>query len=468
MKIKITGVTDALILKEISVINQNFFSDWEFVDEFEDIRYENQNTKIDKYDVLRHYYHFLTQATGIIQPWGILNGMRPTKLVHSKKKYGITDDEIKKEFTKSYALTNEKISLLLKTANHQLKVIPDLYQIDREVSIYIGIPFCPTRCSYCTFAAYATGPYKKWIAPFVEALLVEIKEIGSYLRSNNIKVTTLYLGGGTATSLEVDQLKRIIQIIEKEICSLIELREITVEAGRPDTLTLEKLQLLKDYNIRRISINPQTFHQSTLNKIGRHHSVKEVIDTFKMAKSVGIENINMDLIVGLPDEGVEELNYSLNEIKKLQPESLTVHMLAFKRKSELTQSRGLFTGASKDELDEMARSTYQFAKEEGYIPYYLYRQKNIAANLENIGYSKGGMESIYNILMMEEAQNILGLGVGASSKFLIGESVHNPKDIKTYLDNVNHYVIKKIEILELSDKLNAQSFTYNSNKFDNN
>ena len=210
-----------------------------------------------------------------------------------------------------------------------------------------------------------------------------------------------------------------------------------------------------------MSINPQSFNQETLDKIGRHHLVEDVKIKFKMAKDVGIHNVNMDLIVGLPGEGKEALGHNLAQIKSSQPESLTMHMLAFKRRSEISHERGLYTVAAKDVLKEMAAMTYAFTQQEGYVPYYLYRQKNIAGNLENIGYSKVGKESVYNIVMMEEAQNVLGLGVGASSKFLIGESVHNPKDLKTYIENYETYVQKKLALLDLSMKIDAKSFTYN-------
>lgn len=468
MKIKIIGIDDPLILKEFAVINQGFFDEWEFVDDEADLEIKFDSkidvdimTKDYKYTCLKLYLRFLKEKFGEHQPWGLLNGMRPNKLIHSLKKRGATDDEIANELQNTYVVHNEKMDLLLNVTNHQLKFIPNLHQLEKEVSIYIGIPFCPTRCAYCTFAAYAYAPHKKWVAPFQEALLAEIKLIGEYLTAKKIKVTSVYLGGGTPTMLDIDELKSVMSAIYEYIASPADDCEITVEAGRPDTLTREKLELLKSFCIDRISINPQSFNQATLDKIGRHHSVADVIDKFKMAKDVGIKNVNMDLIVGLPGEGKEELAISLAQVKDLQPESLTVHMLAFKRKSEISNERGLYTVAKKEVLKDMAQMTYEFAQQEGYLPYYLYRQKNIAGNMENIGYSKAGYENVYNIVMMEEAQNVLGLGVGASSKFLIGESVHNPKDLRTYIENYESYAQKKLELLELSIEIGAKSFTYN-------
>jgi len=505
MKIRILGVDDPLILKEFAVINQSFFDEWEWDDEDSDwdlkvifqyfkwfenqlsvmgffyikgnphgqsiginresVRkghdWEKREAIIHKSICLELYYSLLALKTGLHVPWGLLNGMRPTKLVHSEKKRDTKDEVIRKAFREKYFVSAEKLDLLFNVANHQLKVVPDLYNLEKEVSIYIGIPFCPTRCAYCTFAAYAYERNKKWIEPFLNALLAEIEWVGRYLKQQNIPVTSIYLGGGTPTMLDVGQLREVLKVLYSEIANDIEVREITVEAGRPDTITLEKLELLKEFRINRISINPQSFNQTTLDAIGRHHSVNDVVEKFKMAKQVGIKNVNMDLIVGLPGEGIEELAHNLAQIKDLQPESLTIHMLALKRKSEIHHERELYTVASKDVLTEMARMTYEFAKREGYVPYYLYRQKNIAGNMENIGYAKAHHESIYNVLMMEEAQNVLGLGLGASSKFLIGESVHNPKDLRTYIENYEHYVKKKLELLELSMKIKAQAFTYN-------
>lgn len=468
MKIKIPKNTDPLVRKEFAVINQGFFENFEFVCDDADLEFaaqinDSHTNSITKNEILKAYFLFLTDKTGIHPPWGLLNGMRPNKLVHSMKKNGLSDLEIRDRLRDDYLVSPAKTELLLTVLNEQFSSIPDLHEIDNEVSIYIGIPFCPTRCAYCTFAAYAHRPNQRWVEPVMAALYQEIKLVGAYLKRENIKVTTIYLGGGTPTSLSAPELESLLDVIESEITPFANLREITVEAGRPDTLDEEKLALLKKYNIERISINPQSFHQKTLDSIGRHHSVEEVLVQYKQAQALGIKNVNMDLIVGLPGEETGELTYSLDQIKNMQPASLTVHMLAFKRKSELTKSRGLYTLASKDVLTEMAQMTYEFAAENDYRPYYLYRQKNIAANLENIGYAKPGNSCLYNILMMEEAQNILGLGVGSSSKFLIGESVHNPKDLRTYIENYEQYAQKKLELLILSRRIAAKSFVYNEN-----
>ena len=476
VNITILGVEDHLILNAMQVLNQTFFTtstinqteDSDLLFQYEERiegnelivtgilnedtrtvkrQFENNETKTRKYAYLAVHLLLLQHHTGQVQAWGLLNGMRPTKLIHGMKKRGIKDDKIKELIQEEYLVSDEKMNLLLDVANHQLIVIPDLHTIQNEISLYIGIPFCPTRCAYCTFPAYAQEPFKKWIEPFLEALLEEIRIVGAFIKKRELPVTSIYFGGGTATSLSVEQFEKLLITVYQEIATPEQVREITVEAGRPDTITAEKLALLKQYKIHRISINPQSFRQETLDRIGRHHTVEDVIDKFKLAKTYDFDNINMDLIVGLPEEGEEEVAYSLSQIKALQPESLTVHMLAFKRSSKITQNRGLYTTASKNELERMSRLTYDFAKQNDYLPYYLYRQKNISGNMENIGYSKEGHESIYNILIMEEAQNILGLGVGASSKYLIGTSVHNPKDLKTYIESYFSYANKKIETL---------------------
>ena len=486
MNIQINGIEDELILKDIAVLSQTYFTGARLTDEAPELVAHFQETQSDeeiliegslganrqqvkrllesdpqktrKYAYLACYAMLLEDLTGQSQSWGLLNGMRPTKLVHSLKKSGQTNEEIRAFMEKEYLVSPEKMDLLLDVSNRQVAVIPDLYRLEKEVSIYLGIPFCPTRCAYCTFAAYAYEPFKKWVEPFVATLIKEIEGVGAYIKANQIPVTSIYFGGGTATSLSTEQLKRVIEAVYENLADDQNVREITMEAGRPDTITEEKLALINEYGIRRISINPQTYHQKTLDTIGRHHTVQDIIDKYHMAKAQDIENINMDLIVGLPGEGPQELAYSLEQTAKLQPESLTVHMLAYKRKSKLTQERGLYTTATKEELQEMGRMTYRFARNNDYVPYYLYRQKNISGNMENIGYSKSGHESIYNILMMEEAQNVLGFGVGASSKFLIGTSVHNPRDIKTYLDTYETYIEKKIQTLSDTFQAGAEAF----------
>jgi oxygen-independent coproporphyrinogen-3 oxidase len=395
----------------------------------------------------------LEQQTGIIQKWGLLTGIRPTKLWHQYVKKEIDASVAKRELRNSYSISNEKLDLLEEIAARQLEVIPDLYDLKREVSIYIGIPFCPTKCAYCTFPAYAINGRQGNVTSFLGGLHYEMREIGKWLKDNKVKITTIYFGGGTPTSISAEEMDMLYEELYESFPDVAKVREITVEAGRPDTITPEKLKVLKKWNIDRISINPQSYTQETLKAIGRHHTVEETIEKYKMAKEAGMNNVNMDLIIGLPGEGVAELKNSLDETEKLMPESLTVHTLSFKRASEMTRNKMRYKVADRTEVEQMMNEAEKWTEAHGYHPYYLYRQKNILGNLENVGYALPGMESLYNILIMEEQQTILGLGCGAASKFIdpdSGKITHfaNPKDPKSYNEGYEHYTNKKIEFLK--------------------
>lgn len=406
----------------------------------------------------KHSYSYvflkvLEQHTGMIQKWGLLTGVRPTKLWHQYVKKNIDASVAKRELRASYSITDEKLNLLEEIADRQLEVIPDLYDLKREVSIYIGIPFCPTKCAYCTFPAYAINGRQGNVTSFLGGLHYEMREIGKWLKDNHIKITTIYFGGGTPTSISAEEMDILYEELYESFPDIKNVREITVEAGRPDTITPEKLKVLKKWNIDRISINPQSYTQETLKAIGRHHTVEETIEKYKLAKEAGMNNVNMDLIIGLPGEGVPELKNSLHETEKLMPESLTVHTLSFKRASEMTRNKMRYKVADRTEVEQMMNEAENWTAAHGYHPYYLYRQKNILGNLENVGYSLPGMESLYNILIMEEQQTIIGLGCGAASKFIdpdTGKITHfaNPKDPKSYNDSYEHYTTKKIDYLK--------------------
>jgi oxygen-independent coproporphyrinogen III oxidase len=408
--------------------------------------------KIVKNAVLRVFLTLLQDYTGIQQKWGILTGVRPTKLLHQKIKEGEPIEKVYQTLKEDYLITDEKIELMQRIVDRQLKVVPDLYELKNEVSIYIGIPFCPTKCAYCTFPAYAIGGRQGSVDSFLGGLHYEIEAIGKWLKENEINITTVYYGGGTPTSITAEEMDMLYERMYESFPHVESIREITVEAGRPDTITEEKLQVLKKWNIDRISINPQSYIQQTLKAIGRHHTVNETIEKFHLARKMGMTNINMDLIIGLPGEGVEEFTYTLQETEKLMPESLTVHTLSFKRASEMTKNKHRYKVADREEVQKMMNLAEKWTSEHKYAPYYLYRQKNILGNLENVGYAKENMESIYNIMIMEEMQTIIGLGCGASSKFIdpkTGKITHfaNPKDPKSYNDNYKEYTEKKIQFL---------------------
>ncbi|GGB02091.1 coproporphyrinogen III oxidase [Macrococcus hajekii] len=401
----------------------------------------------------------LTAHTGIIQSWGTLTGIRPTKLYHRYFRQGLSHEAISDRLKTDYLISQEKLDLMQEIVHIQNVAIPDLYDLRREVSIYIGIPFCPTKCAYCTFPAYSILVHKNDVPEFLVGLLHEIAVTGKWLKDHDIKVTTIYFGGGTPTSITPKDLKMLLEQCYASF-DMTAVREVTVEAGRPDTIDEETLRVLNDFNIDRISINPQSFTDETLKAIGRHHSVQETIDKFKLARTFNMNNINMDLIIGLPNENRQHVQHSLEETQKLRPESLTVHTLSFKRASEMTRNKEKYPVAQRDEIMHMMDMTRRFAAQEGYKPYYLYRQKNILGNLENIGYSIEQEYSLYNILIMEEMQTILGIGCGASSKFIHPktgkiENYLNPKDPKSYNKSYEHYTEEKInklnEIFKVED-----------------
>ncbi|MGX2958855.1 coproporphyrinogen III oxidase [Peribacillus sp. JNUCC 23] len=441
-------VTAALLVK---ATQKNYTAGYE--QELIPAKTDKEQFKQVKRVVSHVYLDVLQKITGITQKWGILTGIRPTKLLHQKLQQGLSKEQAHAELREDYLISDEKIDLMQRIVDRQLAAIPDLYELKKEVSIYIGIPFCPTKCAYCTFPAYAINGRQGSVTSFLGGLHYEIKEMGRWMKEHDVKITTIYYGGGTPTSITAEEMDMLYEEMYASFPDVEKVREITVEAGRPDTITPEKLEVLKKWNIDRISVNPQSYIQETLKAIGRHHTVEETITKFHLSRKMGMNNINMDLIIGLPGEELPEFQVTLDETEKLLPESLTVHTLSFKRASEMTRNKQKYQVASREEAEKMMRTAESWTEKHGYTPYYLYRQKNILGNLENVGYSFPGQESLYNIMIMEEQQTIIGLGCGAASKFLdpvTGKITHfaNPKDPKSYNDNFEHYTEKKIEILE--------------------
>ncbi|WP_276352770.1 coproporphyrinogen III oxidase [Cohnella caldifontis] len=422
-----------------------------------------ERRKIERNTASRALVEALTRETGIVQPWGILTGVRPTKLLHDGLRRGRHREEVRRTLREDYLVTEDKIALMERIVDRQLQALPDLYDLRNEVSVYIGIPFCPTKCAYCTFPAYDINGRQGSVNGFLHGLHEEIRVIGQWFRDNGVRITTVYFGGGTPTSITAEEMDALYAEMYASFPDVAGIRELTVEAGRPDTITPEKLDVLKKWNIRRISINPQSYTQETLDVIGRHHSVEETIEKFWLARRHGMDNINMDLIIGLPGEGPETFAHTLAETEKLMPESLTVHTLSFKRASEMTLHRGeeKYRVATREEIGRMMDDAVAWTERHGYAPYYLYRQKNILGNLENVGYALPGMDSLYNILIIEEMQSIVGLGCGATSKWVdarTGEITRlaNPKEPKAYIDTYRKYVDLKLEALE---KWNASRTT---------
>ncbi|MFD2681061.1 coproporphyrinogen III oxidase [Bacillus seohaeanensis] len=421
--------------------------------EWEQFETEKERFRQIKMAVSHVYLSVLQDLTGIRQKWGILTGIRPTKLLHKMLREGMDKALAHKKLKEEYLITDEKIQLMQSIVDRQLAVIPDLYDLQEEVSIYIGIPFCPTKCAYCTFPAYAIQGKQGRVDSFLAGLHYEIQEMGRWIKEKGIKITTIYFGGGTPTSITAEEMDALYDEMYQSFPDVKSVREVTVEAGRPDTITREKLEVLNKWNIDRISINPQSYIQETLKAIGRHHTVEETIEKFYMAKEMKMNNINMDLIIGLPGEEVPEFAYTLEETEKLMPESLTVHTLSFKRASEMTQNKEKYKVANRTEIEKMMNLAESWTSEHGYAPYYLYRQKNILGNLENVGYALPGQDSMYNILIMEEVQTIIGIGCGAASKFIHPKTgkitqFSNPKEPNAYNLTFKEYTEKKIDILE--------------------
>ena len=415
-------------------------------------------------------YGWLKEQTGKELAWGILTGVRPTKLMMNLLESGMSDDEVESWMKENYGITDAKAQLGLAVAKKEKALLEQL-DYENGYSLYIGIPFCPSICSYCSFSSYPIGLWKKRVDEYLDAVCKELSFIGETAKQNNKTLNTVYIGGGTPTTLEAEQLDRLLTHLEQNF-SFAELKEITVEAGRPDSITREKLEVLKAHNIGRISINPQTMQQKTLHEIGRWHTVEDIKRVYTMAREMGFDNINMDLIAGLPGETAEDMQDTLEQIKELAPDSLTVHALAMKRASRLTREQKENVVKQEENTEQIAETlsnmidmAADYARDMELEPYYLYRQKNIAGNFENVGYAKVDKAGIYNILIMEEKQSIIAVGAGASTKIVVPEDkaeidpktgnkkrivrVENVKDVEQYISRIDEMIERKGELLWL-------------------
>lgn len=407
-----------------------------------------ENIKDYKNHLKRELYKLLNKITNIELPWGILTGVRPTKLALEPLLQGEDVAKIKSQLSNEYLCSEKKINLSIEIANRELELLQKI-DYKNSYSIYIGIPFCPSTCLYCSFTSYSAEKFKHMIDLYLEALMKEISYAKTVFPEK--KLSTIYIGGGTPTTLTAEQLDRLLTHVAN-CFDIKNLMEYTVEAGRPDSITLEKLQVLKRHGVSRISINPQTMMQNTLDVIGRKHTVEEIIEAYHMAREVGHDNINMDIIIGLPGETKEDVAYTLSEIRKLNPDSLTVHTLAIKRAARLNIEKENYKDMAAYDAKDMLELTTTYTKEYDYLPYYLYRQKNMADNLENTGYAHYGKECIYNILIMEEKQTILALGAGSMSKFVFHsenrlERVDNVKSLNDYINRIDEMIERKVNFL---------------------
>ena len=406
---------------------------------------ERARKKTIKETIKRSMFKILEQKFKSNVPWGILTGIRPVKIVHALLDEGKDEEYIKEKLKEDYYIKDDKIELALNIAKRERQFI---YPIDEnKVSLYVGIPFCPTRCYYCSFPANPVDKFGGKKPLYVEKLLQEARGVAELLRDNNKEIETLYIGGGTPTTLSPEEMDTLIKGLYKEF-DLSKIKEFTVEAGRPDTINREILEVLKKYGVDRISINPQTMNDETLQKVGRKHSVNDIIECFQLARELGFDNINMDIILGLVDENLEMVENTLKQIEKLSPESLTVHTLAVKRTSKLKENIDDYELTQFDEMTKMIDLSMKYAKKMGLNPYYMYRQKHMLGNLENIGYAKEGYECIYNIQIMEERQSNIALGAGSITKFVYTdenriERVENVKNLEQYIDRVDEMINRK-------------------------
>jgi len=365
-------------------------------------------------------YNLLKKITGLRLPWGSLTGIRPTRLLYEGMEQGLDRDQAMERVISEFDVSPDRAQLLAEIADMQQGI---LHPADGEFDMYIGIPFCATRCSYCSFASGEIGN-GKLVGPYVDALLKEIALCGAMIRERGLKLRAGYIGGGTPTAIPCRDLERILEAAQREFPGAV---EWTVEAGRPDTIDREKLVMLKNHSVGRISVNPQTFNDDTLRRIGRAHSGADTIRAYELARELGFDDINMDLIAALPGETPEIFHATLDKVMELDPESVTVHALAIKRSSKLHEqlhvSAGEHNQVSAEGAQEMIAAARRRLTAAGWRPYYLYRQKYMAGNLENVGYSKRGKACLYNIGNMEETASVLALGAGAITKWLYDREV---------------------------------------------
>lgn len=357
-------------------------------------------------------YKLLTAYTGMTPPWGILTGVRPIKLFRKlTDQYGL--EYTKNYFKGSLLVTDEKISLAEETEKNEQAILS--LSTNNSYSLYVSIPFCPSRCSYCSFVSQSVEKAKKLIEPYVDLLCKELEHTAKIASDLNLKLETVYIGGGTPTTLNAQQLEKLISVINRNF-PMEQCKEFTVEAGRPDTVTEDKLRALINGGVNRISINPQTMNDDILVEIGRKHTAQQTIDAFNMARKIGFEHINMDLIVGLPNEDFESFKNTLEIITGLDPESITVHTLSMKRSAYLTAQGMQLLKHDAQQASKMHTYCRQLLSDKALRPYYLYRQSRMVGNLENIGYAKKGFDGLYNVYVMDETHTILGCGAGAVTK----------------------------------------------------
>ncbi len=396
-------------------------------------------------EIARLLFSLLCEFTDYVPQWGVLTGVRPSKLM-IKLIESMGKEKAVEYFTERLLVSEKKTRLALTVAECEEKIISK--SSDDSFSLYISIPFCPTRCSYCSFVSHSVEKTKKLMEPYTQNLVKEIEHTGKIAKNLNLRLESVYFGGGTPTTLTAEQLQRLLTAV-KENFDLSSCIEYTVEAGRPDTVTREKMDVLKKSGVTRVSINPQTFNDEVLNNIGRRHTSEKTLEAFKIAREAGFDNINMDLIAGLSGDTLESFERTLDIVNELNPENVTVHTLALKRSSNLA---GDISSLSSGVLaNEMINLTHEKLSKNSYEPYYMYRQSKSLGNLENVGWCKKGYECAYNIFMMEECHTILACGAGAVTKLKkphsnVIERIFNFKYPYEYNDRLDELTERKNKI----------------------
>ncbi|MBR5279515.1 MAG: coproporphyrinogen dehydrogenase HemZ [Clostridia bacterium] len=377
--------------------------------------------------VLKQFlYDTLVEMTGYKSPWGCMTGIRPAKIINQLLSKGQTSEQAKAHLMDFYRISEEKADFALQTALSQHNFLEEQKQNPKRIGIYIGIPFCPTRCLYCSFPSNSIGKYKKVVDTYLDLLRVEMEGTYALTQELGLEIESVYLGGGTPTSLSDVQFERYMQ----DVTSIFtqgnpHLREFSLEAGRPDSITPGKMAIAKSSGVTRMSVNPQTMQDETLKLIGRHHTSAQIVEAFQMAREAGMDNINMDVIAGLPGETLEHFTQTMSAIRALQPDGITVHTLSVKRAADLKrdEKREMLENA---QVGAMVAHARRVCGEMGMHPFYMYRQKNMLGNHENAAYCLPGKESPYNIHIMEEDQTILAIGAGGVSKRVEGDRIERP------------------------------------------
>lgn len=394
-------------------------------------------------------YKLLCDFTGLTQQWGILTGVRPVKLLRRLAEESNEEQAVKK-FEKDFFVSNEKIALSRETEHNERKILE--LSKPESFSLYVGIPFCPSRCSYCSFVMASIERAEKLIEPYTKLLCEEIKRTSEIANKLGLRLETVYFGGGTPTTLSAEQLDTVLRTVNKSF-DMSTCREFTVEAGRPDTIDIAKLFALKENKVDRISINPQTVNDEVLKTIGRKHTAQQFFDAFELARKCGFDNINTDLIAGLPTDTPESFKNSLDSIVRLNAECITVHTLCMKRASRLTTEGVTLDLQQARDAREMLAYTQNILGQNEYIPYYMYRQSRMVGNLENVGWSKKGFESLYNVYVMDETHTILACGSGGVTKLKRNnpdylERIFNFKYPYEYIDRFDELIQRKSGIMQ--------------------